>query len=624
MDLKGLFPYSSYREGQGDLTASVYDACKKGDRLVVEAMSGFGKTAPVLAGSILAAEEDDNRIVYACRTKRQVFRVMEEIERIQRKVKVRSTYLFAKNDYCLLKETSHFPVSQESFKWYCSFNVTNNLCAYFMNLSLLHNELDSLVDDFSSSVRSHSKFLDTCRTAYVCPYEVARLAMANSRILVTTYHYLFDDASRSILLNGAHWSPSQTMVVIDEAHNLREFIRDSSTTELSFAEIERALKDARELHLEMVASSLGELLESLRAFCSGSVSWYVDKSRFVEGISRSHDAVWLPNMAFELSTCSGVAWQSIATGRNLPTSITRVGDFLNALLSSIGSEKTILAKSDRALFLVGTDTPGRFLGFVQEYKSLVLLSATINPSDLFLRSIGLDDRTRIHKVDPSRTFRVRTVIDTGVSTRFKMRTPEMFQKLTEKISAICGAVHGGIGVFVPSYGVLESLQPMLLDTGRGRNLLVEARDLDNVRAEAIMSSFKSRPGSILLAVQGARFSEGEDFPGEQMEASVVVGLSLPPPSPTMYAEYARSGLDKHDAYLVISLLPAIRKAIQSAGRHMRSPDKRGMVFFLDSRFDDREIIEMFPQWLKQDVHEGDFKPQDIERMVRSFAPQTGP
>lgn len=600
------------------LAGSVYETCKSRNQLVVEAMSGFGKTAPVLAGSILAAEEDDNRIIYACRTKRQVFRVMEEIERIQRKIPLRTTYLFAKNDYCLLKETSHFPVSQESFKWYCSFNVTNNLCSYFLNLSLLNKELDSLVADFSTSVRSHSGFLDTCRTTHICPYEVARLAIASSRILITTYHYLFDDASRSILLNSARWSPSETIVVIDEAHNLREFIRDSSTVELAFNEIELALKDARELYLDRIAVSLAELLGSLRDFCTSDPSWYVDKNLLVGRVSRFHDASWLPNIAFELSTCSGVAWESIATGKNLPTSITRVGDFLRTMLSSLGFERTIMAKSDRALFLIDTDTSSRFLGLVKDYKSLILLSATIDPSDLFLKSIGLDARTPIHKVDPGQTFQVRTVIDTGVSTRFKLRTSEMFRKMARKILAICEAIQGGIGVFVPSYGVLESLLPLLSDLG-GRNLLTESRNTGNIEAEQIMRSFKSRPGSILLAVQGARFSEGEDFPGEQMDASVVVGLSLPPPSPTMYAEYTRSGLSKHDAYLIISLLPAVRKAIQSAGRHMRSPDKRGMVFFLDSRFDDHEIIEMLPGWLKQDLHEGDFKNQEIERMVQDFA-----
>ena len=109
MEIKELFPYASFREGQRDLASSVYETCKDRNRLVIEAMSGFGKTAPVLTGSVLAAEEDDNRIIYACRTKRQVFRVMEEMERMQRKIPVRTTYLFAKNDYCLLKETSQVP-----------------------------------------------------------------------------------------------------------------------------------------------------------------------------------------------------------------------------------------------------------------------------------------------------------------------------------------------------------------------------------------------------------------------------------------------------------------------------------------------------------------------------------
>lgn len=619
MDIKGLFPYASFREGQQDLAGAVYDACKRGNRLVVEAMSGFGKTAPVLTGSVLAAEEDDSRVIYACRTKRQVFRVMEELERMQRKVQVRSTYLFAKNDYCLLKETSRFPVSQESFKWYCGFNVTNNLCSYFLNIGLVNREVDALVDEFSSSVRSHSRFLETCRGTHVCPYEVARLAISDSRVLVTTYHYLFDDASRSILLNSARWTPAQTTIVIDEAHNLREFMRDSCTTELSFIDLERAVKDSRELYLDRITESLEEITRSVVGFCTGEESWYVDKNRLIERIVSSHDATWLTNVAFELSTCSGVAWQSIATGKNLPTSITRVGDFLQNLLSSPASETKLVAKSDRALFLVDTDTRSRFLGCVRGYKALVLLSATIDPSELFLKSIGLDEHTKLHKVTLSRTGRVRTIIDVGVTTRFKLRTPEMFRKLMEKITIICDAIPGGIGIFVPSYTILESLRPLLFDLEQGRNLLVESRNMTNLEAEEIMESFKSRPGSILLAVQGARFSEGEDFPGEQMDASIVVGLSLPPPSPNLYAEYTRSGFNRHDSYLVISLLPAIRKAIQSAGRHIRSPDKRGMVFFLDSRFDDQEIIEMLPVWLKRDLHQGDFRRHEIELMVREFA-----
>jgi Rad3-related DNA helicase len=86
----------------------------------------------------------------------------------------------------------------------------------------------------------------------------------------------------------------------------------------------------------------------------------------------------------------------------------------------------------------------------------------------------------------------------------------------------------------------------------------------------------------------------------------------------MYAEYARAKLSRHDTYLVVSLLPAVRKAVQAAGRHIRSPEKKGMVFFLDSRFHNAEIIEMMPSWLKQNVLVGDFGPKETLRTAAGF------
>jgi DNA excision repair protein ERCC-2 len=617
MQLEELFPYESFRTGQRELAVSVYNACKGKNRLVVEAMSGFGKTSSVLAGSILAAEEDGGHVIYACRTKRQVFRVMEEIQRIQKRIPLSAVELFAKIDYCLLKETSRFSVNHESFKWYCSFNTTNNLCSYFLNLSLLDKEIQALVRKFNTTAPSHSELLESGRRSHVCPYEVARLAMTNSRVIVTTYHYLLDEAARSLLLSATGWNPSKTIAVIDEAHNLRDFIRDASTTEFSFADLQRAVNDARALYLEPAGSFLEELMRRLREFCSGDASWHVDKASLVRRMKGSHDDVWLPNIALELSTCAGIGWQSISTGRNLPTSIMKVGAFLRDLLAS--SERgTTIAKSDESFYLLNTDFPGRFLNLVDGFQSLVLLSATINPSDLFLKSIGLDEGTQIHKVNPSQTFNVRTVIDTGVSTRFKLRGAETYSAIADKISAIGRATKGSIGIFVPSYAVLESLQPFLSQTLGGRSIITESRNLGNAEAEQMMNLFKSNQGSVLLAVQGARFSEGEDFPGDQMDASVVVGLSLPPPSPMMFAEFADSEFNRHDTYLLLSLLPAVRKAIQSAGRHIRSPDKKGMVFLMDSRFNRPEILEMIPGWLKNDTRIGDFGAYEIEGMVRSF------
>ena len=96
-----IFPYPSFRQGQKELAQSVYLACKNGERFVAEAMSGFGKTAAVLAGGISAATEDDLQIIYVCRTKRQVLRVLEELNRFSSRLPLRATSLFSKYDYCL-------------------------------------------------------------------------------------------------------------------------------------------------------------------------------------------------------------------------------------------------------------------------------------------------------------------------------------------------------------------------------------------------------------------------------------------------------------------------------------------------------------------------------------------
>ena len=106
-----------------------------------------------------------------------------------------------------------------------------------------------------------------------------------------------------------------------------------------------------------------------------------------------------------------------------------------------------------------------------------------------------------------------------------------------------------------------------------------------------------------------------------MSVSVVVGLAMPPPSPTMYAEYQqmeKNGFDRHQAYMILSLLPALRKAFQCAGRHVRNPGKVGMVFFLDSRFAAPKVIDLMPSWLRADLVKGDYDENWIRATILEF------
>ncbi|HEV2389533.1 MAG TPA: hypothetical protein VGS04_02295, partial [Nitrososphaerales archaeon] len=431
MQLEDIFPYPRFRQGQKELAQSVYLACKNGQRLVAEAMSGFGKTAAVLAGSLSAASEEDLQIIYVCRTKRQVFRVLEELNRFSQRLPLRATSLFSKYDYCLLRQTS-FGVSPETFKWYCSFQTTNNLCSYFLNVAFNHDKIEELVEAQTSGPGPISELLKRSAELHVCPYEVGRLSLARSRIIVTTYHYLLDVNSRSMLVTGDK-PLGKVVAVIDEAHNIRDFISGNSATTLSFSDIRDCVAAARSLFLPRICSAISEIGERAIQFCSKSDHWLIRKDSFVAAITGGRTKDWLSDLIFELSTNAGVAWYSVATNRNLPASVIKLGSFLSALLSSLDSDDVVLVNSGSALSLTDTHPSKRFLAATAGLRSLVLLSATINPSYLFLRSIGLDKApTTVHSAVTGYKFRIRTVIDGSVTTRFKMRTAEMYSKITER------------------------------------------------------------------------------------------------------------------------------------------------------------------------------------------------
>ena len=195
----------------------------------------------------------------------------------------------------------------------------------------------------------------------------------------------------------------------------------------------------------------------------------------------------------------------------------------------------------------------------------------------------------------------------------------MFARISDRVAATIEASETGVGVFAPSYSILRVVLEMVSRRVTGRNIVSEAPGLSTPEAADVFDSFISKTDSVLFGVQGGRFSEGEDFGQDTMGAVVVVGLALPPPSPMLYAEYSclkRAG--ETDAYLMLSRLPALRKAFQAAGRHIRHPGKKGFVLLMDERFGSEAVRELMPSWLRKDLVVGDYPPGAVKSLIREF------
>jgi DNA excision repair protein ERCC-2 len=615
VDLEDRFAYPSFRPGQRELAQRVYDASRSGQTLVAGAMSGFGKTAAVLTGALAAAEETGSRVVFTCRTKRQIHRVIEEVSRLQKKHPVKATPLFSKFDYCLLRRQR--PVPQESFGWYCSFNVSNNLCSYFLNVSLVPEDLDRAVRHALQTASTHSQLLNEAESIHVCPYEVARLALVQAEVSVIPYHYVFDPSATTVFFDRSSLERRKTILVVDEAHNLRDFLRGVNSSVLTFEQVRGAIREAEALFMEDAALSLRHLERTLSEVTTERTGWLLDRSEVLARLKGERGTAWLQNLAFELSSCAGAAWGSIAYDQRLPSLVLQVGRFLERLSASEG---LVLVKWDNAFGLMDPDPAGSLASYLRGFGSVVLMSATINPSSLFTRSLGLDQGVvATYEATAEPMLNVRTAIDIGVSTRYRLRGPEMFARISDRLAAVISASEAGVGIFTPSYTVLGAIREMVEKRVTGRNIVSEAPGLSSQEAADTFESFGAQKGSVLFAVQGGRFSEGEDFREDSMGAVVVVGLALPPPSPMLYAEYAflkRAG--EADAYLMLSRLPALRKAFQAAGRHIRRPGKKGLVLLMDERFSSEAARGLMPTWLKKDMVVGDYTPTAVSSLIRDF------
>jgi len=612
--IEGRFAYESFRPGQKELAQRIYEACLDGETLIAEAMSGFGKTAAALAGVLSAAEETGCKVVYACRTKRQIGRVVEEIARLQTKHPFKAASTLSKFDYCLLRRRRAVP--QESFGWYCTFNVSNNLCSYFLNVAFVE-DFDRLVGKALLKIPRHSDLIRESESAHVCPYEVARVAMVQAKVAVVPYHFAFDPKAAPVLFDRNSLEKRDTILVADEAHNLREFFRSLNSATITMDQVRGAIREAEAMLMNDAAASLTALLRTLEQVMAENRGWMLDRPSVLQRFRDNHGTVWLQNLAFELSASSGAAWGSVIYERKLPSLILRVGEFLVRLSSS---SRSVLVKWENTLGLVDPHPVGGFEEYLAEFRSSILLSATVSPSAVFSRSLGLDPaEVNTYETPAEPLVTVRTAIDTGTSTRYKLRTPEMFAKIAERVAAVVRSTDAGVGIFAPSYSVLEPILEMVSERVPGRHLVSEAPGMSNEQAEEVFDSFRGADNSVLFAVQGGRFSEGEDFDGGAMGSIVVVGLALPPPSPMMYAEYSclkRAG--ERDSYLMLSRLPALRRAFQAAGRHVRSPGKRGLVFFLDERFGSTAARELMPSWLRKDLLVGNLTPTSIESISREF------
>jgi DNA excision repair protein ERCC-2 len=627
-----LFPYRA-RPGQEQIVAEVRHLAEAGGVLLIDAPTGSGKTVAALAPLLEHAEAADHRIVYLVRTHAQEVQVLNEARAISHRSArpLLAVGLQGRQRRCLLLEglLEMKGATAEEHGKLCADRkrATEKMltegalfqpppevqmpeegpvdladldgCPYYARV--LQADMDALVERFSARLPTNREYEDYCRQENICPYELAKKLSSRARLVTAPYAFFFHPHIRASLLNWLGVGPERVDLVIDEAHNIPDYLRDAATVALP----QDAVRKAR---LELSERGDVELPEgpSASRFLD-VVSRTIDE--LVEEYAREEDGV-LPPTALE----DALLGQLGGTSHRLDTWLGALATWGESVREERRRERKLPRSAVHAIALTilawPTLEPPRYVKVVtreprrgveayaldaataaepvRECHLSVHMSGTLAPLDEYRDVLGFpSEATRLLSV--ASTFppeHRRFFYTTDVSTRYEEVTtdPKSIPRLAQRLGEILEALPVKTAVFFPSFSLMDKILACGLASSLPAGAVLETRSVTMGDLWRSIEGFKHAEGAgVLLGVTGGRIAEGVDFPDEELEAVVVVGV--PYPKPTAKREALRTYLDMSNGrgwdYCVKA--PAQRALLQAFGRMIRSEHDRGIGIILDRR-----------------------------------------
>ena len=239
---------------------------------------------------------------------------------------------------------------------------------------------------------------------------------------------------------------------------------------------------------------------------------------------------------------------------------------------------------------------------------VLVMSGTLSPLDTFAEIIGLGEAEKRAYPSIQRSERIRMVVDASVTTQYRDRSDEMIARVGGAVEAALGDVRQGALIFFTQRGFMSRCLDVWADKrivrGHGGRLLLAGKQLfregnDAQQNRDVVARYKrmavSVGGAVLCCVFRGRNSEGSNFPGDQAQSIILVGVPYAnygdPLVRAQIGYYNRLSGGLGDRWYKMD---AYRAANQSLGRGVRGRDDWCHYLLLDRRYADN--LGLLSRW----------------------------
>ena len=596
-----LFPYAP-RRSQKEFVEFVGECVNEGIPCIIESGTGTGKTICSLAGALPYALDSGRRIIYLTRTSSQQKQAILELRKIS---KIRKLFAMgiqgrgASTCPKILSDPELMSGSPEELSRFCSEfkkrTGTDKGCRFYDNI--LTTNMKEHTEFCRSNMPTSDEFSSYALEKGLCPYEMMKRLIQHADVVIAPYHFIFVPGTRDRFLSWVNAPLRDMIMIVDEAHNLPDHLREVMTSRYTLRALDMAENEAKEWNDPEVSNGISaiDVINVIRGLMfrakdeylmdeDGLIPPYFIEDGLLEELRVT--SVKIRGICKSLIEHGEIVAETKKMNGKLPRSYLRsLGNFI---LFWLDSEDEIYVK-----LIVGDDTaleafcmdPYEAAEPLRTCHASVHMSGTLEPLMEYQNVLGLEDAKLGRFGSPFDPDNLLTMHVTDVTTKYEemKQDASMITRIEDHIVNITNAAKRNTAVFFPSYTLMDRMIAGGIGARTGRNIFVERKGMTNQEHQNMVDSFKRSGDGILFAVYGGRISEGIDFPGKDMEMAILVGMPFSRPGAKQNALIRYYDIRSGNGWEHAITSPALKRMRQAMGRLIRSESDIGVAVILDKR-----------------------------------------
>ena len=561
--------HDTLRDAQKQMVIDGINTLSKQGFLLAAAPTGIGKTAASLASSIEVARNNQNQILFLTGRQSQHKIVIETVRSINSNLDkeisaVKVVDLIGRESMCE-------DVDKMTGKCSCEDGIIE---------SSRQSRRDDMKEYILKNPNHVDDIIEKSKNKKICAWATARSAVKDCDILVCDYNHIFVENVSESSLSAMGIDLENTILIIDEAHNLPDRIRNG----LERRAILRVFRDARDEIDEFLGTKervmkkldlsenqdnfdirgINETLRQMKKIFKHMNIWY--KKKQSDLIKLGKKDMKIPTIEFigeidsilnedldakidnkytmlrkMINQLYRVKVEQDEEEDEKETASTRLADILSISLEYLHNPALVLVfdlLGDEGRVRSFLLDPGVVSGpILASTSGAILMSGTLFPPEMYSDLLQIPENKRILMKEYESPFlgdKRPVLVAKDVTTKFTERNFHNTEKIRKHILSVVTNTPGHVAFFAPSYALLQDILgdaswlPGYITIKEESNRM--SKRMVNGYVDDLHRERRSKRQVLLAGVLSGKLAEGVDYPNNILDAVICLGLPLAPPS----------------------------------------------------------------------------------------------